>query len=410
MRRIAHSAKRKANAAMPALWNAEPIPPGHSAQSATRSSQSDDLLWALKDVNFEVKKGEALGIIGANGSGKTTILRLLAKVTTPTKGTIDVAGKVAPLIQVGAGFHPELTGKENVYLNASIMGLDKKEVDEKYNDIVSFAELERFMDTPVKRYSSGMYVRLGFAVVANINPDIFLIDEILSVGDLSFQRKCLGTMEKIRKSDKTIVFISHNLAAVRGLCERVIWLDKGEIKKIGKVDEVINAYISFVNSKTRQTSNKESLGLGARWGTGEAEIREVNMLDSNYKVNKTFEFNSDVNIQLEFKINERDLKDISVWICIMNDKYEKIFGGISNLSGDFKSQKRYSCNSIIRNISLIPGKYIMIVGLYGNFLNVPYDRWGEAYNFQITSLGDATDYYGVDFHGNMILNLQWLLK
>jgi len=194
------------------------------------SNTDNNIIHALDNISFKVNQGEALGIIGANGSGKTTILRLLANVTEPSSGEITISGRVAPLIQVGAGFHPELTGRENVYLNASIMGLSKEETDEKYDDIVSFAEMEKFMDTPIKRYSSGMYIRLGFAVAANIDPDVLLIDEVLAVGDVNFQKKCFDNMSNIRRSNKTIVFISHNLSAVKNICDRIIWLDKGKIK------------------------------------------------------------------------------------------------------------------------------------------------------------------------------------
>ena len=248
----------------------------HSNPSSDRP-QSAHEIWALRDVSFEVQPGEALGIIGANGAGKTTALSLLAGITRPTAGRIAVAGRVGALIELGAGFHPELTGRENVYLNASILGFKKAEIDHIYDDIVAFAELAAFLDTPLKRYSSGMRARLGFAVAAHVNPDIMLIDEVLAVGDLSFQRKCLNTMNEIRRTGKSIVFVSHNLSAVRRLCDRAMWLDEGTIKEIGTVNKVVDTYTSFITSRTRRTNSGEFLGLGARWGTGEAEIKDVKM-------------------------------------------------------------------------------------------------------------------------------------
>lgn len=408
MKRIAQGAKRKANAAMPALWNAaspaspmecesystrvesaysigEPIPPGHSAQSTLRTPQDDDIFWALKNVSFEVKKGEALGIIGANGSGKTTTLRLLAKVTTPTKGTIDIAGKVAPLIQVGAGFHPELTGRENVYLNATIMGLSKKEIDDKYDDIVSFAELDRFMDTPVKRYSSGMYVRLGFAVVANINPDIFLIDEILSVGDLSFQRKCLETMSNIRKSDKSIVFISHNLSAIKGLCNRVIWLDKGEIQKEGNPEEVINEYTSYMTSKSQFVNDISYVGGETRWGTGEAKFTKVEVLNSKGVESDSFTPGDEITVRLDYEAYKA-IDSPVFWVGLFNEDKVRVFGTYYNKErvGEYSIDYKGVLSCSIDTHLMRPGNYYVMIGIYGEVGNLAIDRIGRAATFKIS--------------------------
>lgn len=198
--------------------------------------------WALKDVNFSINKGEAVGIIGKNGSGKSTILKLIAGVMVPTKGEVKVKGKIAPLIELGAGFHPELSGRENVYLNASIMGVSKKEVDQKFDEIVNFAELKDFIDTPVKHYSSGMFMRLAFAIAVNTNPDILLIDEILAVGDTEFQKKCLAKMDQFKKKNVTILFISHSLERIKSFCSKVIYLKNGKVKLVGLPNEAIDAY------------------------------------------------------------------------------------------------------------------------------------------------------------------------
>jgi lipopolysaccharide transport system ATP-binding protein len=206
-------------------------------------------IWALNNVNFQVKKGEFLGIIGPNGAGKSTILKIISKITKPTQGFVSINGRVGALIEIGAGFHPDLTGRENIYLNGSILGLKKKEIDEKFDRIVEFSELEQFLDTPVKRYSSGMYVRLGFSVAAHLDPDILLIDEVLAVGDMSFQEKCLNRIRHLKENKTTVVFISHNLGAVQKVCNRAIYLKEGQIAVKGETAMVINDYKSSLQRK-----------------------------------------------------------------------------------------------------------------------------------------------------------------
>lgn len=212
-----------------------------------------DVVWSLKDVSFEVKHGEAIGIIGGNGAGKSTLLKLLSRVTAPTSGHIKVKGKIASLLEVGTGFHPELSGRENIFLNGAILGMRKKEIARHFDEIVDFAGVERYIDTPVKRYSSGMYVRLAFAVAAHLEPDIMIIDEVLAVGDIEFQKKCLGKMNQVSaEQGRTILFVSHNLTAVSNLCSKAIWLDKGRIFAQGEVKEVVNKYLGAFQKKTSQ--------------------------------------------------------------------------------------------------------------------------------------------------------------
>lgn len=202
--------------------------------------------WALKDINFSIKKGEVVGIIGSNGAGKSTLLKILSQITPPTEGEIILRGRVGSLLEVGTGFHPELTGRENIFLNGAILGMKRKEIAEKFDEIVGFAGIEKFLDTPVKYYSSGMYVRLAFSVAAHMDPDILLVDEVLAVGDAEFQKKCLGKMEDITKKEgRTIIFVSHNMAAISQLCDKIILLGDGRIKKIGSdVEEIIKKYLS----------------------------------------------------------------------------------------------------------------------------------------------------------------------
>ena len=198
--------------------------------------------WALKDVSFEVKPGEVLGIMGRNGAGKSTLLKILSRITEPTSGRITINGRVASLLEVGTGFHPELTGRENIFLNGAILGMSRAEIRRKFDEIVAFSEVEQFLDTPVKRYSSGMYVRLAFAVAAHLEPEILIVDEVLAVGDAQFQKKCLGKMEDVAKQGRTILFVSHNMAAVSQLCSTVILLESGRIATRGAARQVVGDY------------------------------------------------------------------------------------------------------------------------------------------------------------------------
>jgi len=214
---------------------------GGGEQRATRSKEE---FWALKDVSFEIKRGEVVGIIGRNGAGKSTLLKILSRITEPTKGRITLDGRVASLLEVGTGFHPELTGRENIFLNGAILGMRKEEIRRKFDEIVAFAEIEKFLDTPVKRYSSGMYVRLAFAVAAHLEPEILIVDEVLAVGDAQFQAKCLGKMKEVAEGGgRTVLFVSHNMAAIQTLCSRVVFLKQGKVEQDGAVTKVIGSYL-----------------------------------------------------------------------------------------------------------------------------------------------------------------------
>lgn len=199
--------------------------------------------WALKDVDFEIRQGERVGIIGRNGAGKSTLLKVLSRITEPSSGKISIRGRVASLLEVGTGFHPELTGRENIYLNGAILGMRRNEIKKKFDEIVSFAEVERFLDTPVKRYSSGMYVRLAFSVAAHLEPEILIVDEVLAVGDAQFQKKCMGKMESVGNEGRTVLFVSHNMVALKSLCERAIWLNEGCVIKNGETQDVVSSYL-----------------------------------------------------------------------------------------------------------------------------------------------------------------------
>lgn len=217
---------------------------------ATAAANLHEILWALKDISFEVKEGEVVGIIGRNGAGKSTLLKVLSRITEPSEGYIDVFGRVGSLLEVGTGFHPELTGRENVFLNGAILGMKRVEIEQKFDEIVAFAEIEKFIDTPVKHYSSGMYVRLAFAVAAHLEPEILVVDEVLAVGDVAFQKKCLGKMQNVSREGRTVLFVSHNMAAVRDLCQRGIWLENGQIFKSGTIMEVTTQYLESMFDST----------------------------------------------------------------------------------------------------------------------------------------------------------------
>lgn len=263
------------------------------------------ILWALNDVSFQVEQGEILGLIGPNGAGKTTVLNLLANITAPTKGRISTRGRVGALIQLGAGFHPDLTGRENIYLNGSILGLTRQEINRKFDSIVEFAGLERFIDTPVKRYSSGMYVRLGFAVAAHVAPDVLLIDEVLAVGDASFRQKCWKRLRELRESQATIVFVSHDMWAVQGLVDRAILLSAGKIQAQGDPADVIEAYQGMnqaVADHTRQTEQMSGLPLNTG-GAAQVTISEVRLLDRNGNECHSFQQGEDVIVEMTYALS-----------------------------------------------------------------------------------------------------------
>jgi len=239
----AHKQQRETFREMLTRQLTTPLRRMHSPPGANAAAHS---IWALRDVSFQVGQGEVVGIIGRNGAGKSTLLKILSRITEPTAGRVELRGRVASLLEVGTGFHSELTGRENIFLNGAILGMSRREIALKFDAIVAFAEVERFLDTPVKHYSSGMYVRLAFAVAAHLEPEILVVDEVLAVGDAQFQRKCLGRMESVARSGRTVLFVSHNMGAVRGLCSSAILLDAGSIAMQGTVDDTIAAYLTDV--------------------------------------------------------------------------------------------------------------------------------------------------------------------
>ena len=290
-----------------------------------RGAPTRDDFWALKDVTFALAKGEVLGVVGRNGAGKSTLLKILSHVTVPTRGSFVARGRLGALIEIGAGFHPELTGRENVFLNGSIMGMSRREVQEKFDRIVAFAEIERFIDTPIKHYSSGQQMRLGFSVAAHVDPEILLIDEILAVGDASFQAKCLNKLAELKEDDKTIILVSHNLSNITDYAKRVVWLDGGSVRMIGESNEVVDAYLEHVTSD----------GV-----TGEAKSAESTFdPDRDLAIGEVVVRNRDEVVQDRFDRGETVLIDVSyaarrampgaVFVVSIQDLHGYPLGGIA---------------------------------------------------------------------------------
>ena len=262
-------------------------------------SPTSDLIWALKDVSFEVKQGEVLGIIGRNGAGKSTLLKILSKITEPTEGRVELRGRVGSLLEVGTGFHPELTGHENIYLYGAILGMDRWEVTRKFDEIVAFAELEKFIDTPVKRYSSGMYMRLAFAVAAHLEPEILLVDEVLAVGDAAFQKKCLGKMDDVSKGGRTVLFVSHNMQAVQSLCRIAIRLHDGRIVASGDPPSVVSGYLESVSGMGSKIAWRESSAPG----NNEIRLKYIRIADETGNSQEIFSSSKDISVEMGFIAN-----------------------------------------------------------------------------------------------------------
>lgn len=248
-------------------------------KSKPAENEADNILWALRDVSFDVKQGQAVGIIGRNGAGKSTLLKVLSRITEPTEGYAEIHGRVGSLLEVGTGFHPELSGRENIYLNGAILGMRKNEIERKFDEIVAFAEVEKFIDTPVKRYSSGMYVRLAFAVAAHLEPEIMLVDEVLAVGDASFQKKCLGKMGDVAREGRTVLFVSHNMAAVDNLCQRGVVMERGQVKFVGTQSDAIAEYLKGLPTEALAMRDRTD-----RRGNGAVKITGIELRDTDGQI------------------------------------------------------------------------------------------------------------------------------
>lgn len=352
-----------------------------------------DVVWSLKDLDFEIKQGQAVGIIGNNGAGKSTLLKILSKITSPTTGRISGNGRIASLLEVGTGFHPELTGKENIYLNGAILGMRKKEIKRKFDEIVEFAGVGRYINTPVKRYSSGMYIRLAFAVAAHLESEILIVDEVLAVGDAEFQKKCLGKMGEVSKGEgRTVLFVSHTMSAVKQLCERVILLNKGTVEIDGPTKSVINDYLA---NDVPENTNELFLPASA---DAELYFKSVAIFSGGGNIQNSLKNDDDFSIQATFSVNW-PIEDIEISICIRNTSGVNVFftslsdarNGIlaSFARGNYKVEARIPGNF------LIPDTYT--IDLYAHQRNVRNIDFREnALKFTIIDLGSYMLPYGLN--------------
>jgi len=373
-------------------------------------SRSQEELWALKDVSFEVERGEMLGIIGPNGSGKSTVLKLITHILEPTSGRITVDGKVSALIELGAGFHPDLTGRENIYLNGSILGLSQEEMEAKFKEIVEFSELERFINVPLKHYSSGMYMRLGFAIAISVEPDILLIDEVLAVGDESFQKKCLAKIEEFKQQGKTMVFVSHALETVRKLCDKAIWLEQGRIRSMGSPDRVIYEYLDDLRRKEgvaldekyrRLRYELEEQQQENRWGSGEVEIYNVQLLGEDGEEKHVYRTGDTMIVRLRYRVKE-PVDDLTFGVGIHRDD------GLHIHSTNTLAEKvRYDAEvgeGVVEleypELPLSTGAYAVSVGVWpGHQWWLPYDMHSRMYQFAVR---------GAENEGPIALPHRWL--
>lgn len=349
-----------------------------------------DIIWALKDVTFTVNEGEVLGIIGRNGAGKTTLLKILSRITEPTEGYAEIKGKVGSLLEVGTGFHPELTGRENIYLNGSILGMRGLEIKKKFDEIVSFAGIDKFIDTPLKYYSSGMSVRLAFSVAAHLQPEILLLDEVLAVGDLAFQKRCFEKMGDIIKEGRIILLVSHNLQAINSLCSRAICLENGRIVSIGETRKVVNGYLKNIEFlKTNEDISKAKRAIASDY----LKFARLTILNSKGEKSRTICFRETFEVDIVFKVL-RPIEEARIGVTIWTPDGIGIStthhtdGGLKILS---LREGLYNISTRIENL-LIPGNYILSVGAHDLRTSHGLDFVPEAATFTVSAVSEKGTY------------------
>jgi lipopolysaccharide transport system ATP-binding protein len=357
-----------------AMWPIERIRhPG----AATHKSE---ILWALQDVDLEVKPGEALGIIGGNGAGKSTLLKVLSHITEPTAGRVEVYGRVGSLLEVGTGFHPELTGRENILLNGAILGMSRTEIKRKFNEIVEFSEIGRFLDTPVKRYSSGMYVRLAFAVAAHLDPEVLVVDEVLAVGDAGFQKKCLGKMEDVAGGGRTVLFVSHNMAAVNHLCARAVLLQGGQVVTTGPTEDVISRYLE---TRVDEAASADLASSGDRPPWAHRWLRSVRMTAADGTAGREFEMGQDVVVEAAFGApNDERLRYPVLGIEISSSRLGTVAAVNNRMTGVASEWERAAEGTIRCRLirpPLLPGTYSLDVWLGDGHGNVDCVRGAASF-------------------------------
>ncbi len=406
-------------------------------RSLTAGLSSGEVIPALKDVSFTIGKGESFGVIGGNGSGKSTLLKCLAGILQPSSGTVAVDGRLAALIELGAGFHPEISGRENIFINGAILGMDRRQVIERLDDIIGFSGLEEFIDEPVKNYSSGMYVRLGFAIAIHTNPDILLVDEVLAVGDEAFGHKCLDRIEELLAAGSTVLMVSHALDLVEHLADRVLWLDRGKVRLVGKPRRVIDAYRQEVARKEEETHRqvsaerqadlgKESVpaesaptaeeGAGSsddssdeeadRWGSRIAEITAVRLLDATG--NERFSFASGDSVTIEIQARAKDRLDDFVFGVAIRRPRTVCWGTNTSILG-LKSES-FEGNGVVRvvcpSLQLAAGTYTLDVAVH-SLLGNPYDYQQRVLEFHVTEARPGEGLYAPDHQWQFDGGIRW---
>lgn len=348
--------------------------------SSPGEEQSKGILWALRDVNFDVERGEALGVIGSNGSGKSTLLKIISRIVKPTKGTVHGKGKVASLLEVGTGFHPELTGRENIYISGYTLGMTKDEITSKFDEIVDFSGIENFIDTPVKRYSSGMYVRLAFAVGAHLEPDILIVDEVLAVGDADFQKKCLGKMREVSHAGgRTIIFVSHNMQAIKNLCDTALWLSKGKMMKLGDASSVVNSYVS-VSQKNKPGQQWDSPETAP--GNDLIRFKKVELIPDLVNPGDPMDIRTPITVKFQFW-NFLHKAKLNSGLVLFSYSGECIF--------DLFSEGRVYDKGLVEGECKIPGNFLND-GSYYISINVIRDTSVPLYNFEECLAFEIEDY------------------
>jgi lipopolysaccharide transport system ATP-binding protein len=365
---------------------------------APRIAQKEEL-WALKDVSFEVQQGERLGIVGRNGAGKSTLLKVLSRITAPTTGRVSIKGRLASLLEVGTGFHPELTGRENIFFNGAVLGMTRSEIRRKFDEIVDFSGVERFLDVPVKRYSSGMYVRLAFAVAANLEPEILIIDEVLAVGDAEFQRKCLGKMKEVGTTGRTVLFVSHNMAAVKSLCSKGLLIDGGQIKASGTPEEVIRQYLSqsldidgqFENS----SPDRESREISVRRAWVSSDQREVPV---------------EININIEYEVRPQRIG--AVLAARITNESGAVVSTLLDTDADLgrfeKSSGSYETVCRVPGQLLVPGLYYVTLSI-ADMKSTRYEYLENVLSFSVPfNEASQNSFSGRD--GSLLFVSPWPLR
>jgi lipopolysaccharide transport system ATP-binding protein len=326
-------------------------------RQAAGADELNQTIWALNEVSFEIARGEAIGIIGGNGAGKSTLLKILSRITEPTSGFADIHGRVASLLEVGTGFHPELTGRENIYLNGAILGMRRVEIDTKFDEIVAFSEIERFIDTPVKHYSSGMYLKLAFAVAAHLEPEILLVDEVLAVGDVRFQKKCLGKMGSVAKEGRTVIFISHNMGAITQLCEKVILLENGRLKQMGPPEEVVTAYLDS-SLGTEVTSTWSSTSVDSN--QSKVQFRSGRLLTASKQLVSRVAFKDPLLVEIGYDVKV-PLAHLCITFHLFDSMNNLVFESMDSDQPEWKEGNRdpgrYLATARVPPYLLRPGRY-----------------------------------------------------